>query len=84
MSKSRHAKKGRGKGGEKRGKQQERVVRQALRRERKAAGAYLSPGDPEFRSFSNQLAAQGLRLQDVPGDGLVGPSLWRRLVSGLC
>ena len=49
-------------------KKRERSVRQALRRERKA-GAYLSPGDPDFRSFSNQLEAQGLRLQDVPGDG---------------
>ena len=49
-------------------KGRERAVRQALRRERKA-GAYLKSGDPDFRSFSNQLAAQGLRLQDVPGDG---------------
>lgn len=49
-------------------KEKERAVRQALRRERKA-GAYLQPSDPDFRSFSNQLAAQGLRLQDVPGDG---------------
>ena len=49
-------------------KKKERVVRQALRRERKA-GAYLKPSDPDFRSFSNQLAAQSLRLQDVPADG---------------
>jgi len=29
----------------------------------------LSPGDPDFRSFANQLAVQGLRLHDVPADG---------------
>lgn len=49
-------------------KQQERSVKAALRRERKA-GAYLNPGDPDFKSFSNQLAVQGLALKDVPGDG---------------
>ena len=49
-------------------KQKERNIRAALRRERKA-GAYLNPGDPDFKSFSNQLAVQGLALKDVPGDG---------------
>ena len=49
-------------------KKKERAVKQALRRERKA-GAYLSPGDPDFRSFANQLTVQGLRLHDVPADG---------------
>ena len=49
-------------------KKKERAVKRALRTER-AAGAYLRPGDPDFKSFSNQLAVQGLRLQDVPGDG---------------
>ena len=44
------------------------VLRQARKRER-AASAYLKPNDPDFRSFSNQLAAQGLKLHDVPGDG---------------
>ena len=51
-------------------KQQERITRAALRRERKA-GAYLNPGDPDFKSFANQLAVQGLALKDVPGDGWV-------------
>jgi OTU domain-containing protein 3 len=60
--KQRHG--GRGKGG----KQQERITRATLRRERKS-GAYLNPGDPDFRSFANQLAVQGLALKDVPGDG---------------
>lgn len=49
-------------------KMQERRVRAALRKERKAE-AYLSPGDPEFKSFANQLAVQGLAFKDVPGDG---------------
>lgn len=49
-------------------KKKERAARQAQRRER-AEGAYLRPSDPDFRSFSHQLAAQGLRLRDVPGDG---------------
>ena len=49
-------------------KKKERAVRAAIRRERKA-GAYLSPGDPDFKSFSNQLAIQGLKLKDVSGDG---------------
>ena len=49
-------------------KQQERITRAALRREGKS-GAYLNPGDPDFKSFANQLAVQGLTLKDVPGDG---------------
>ncbi|XP_064385144.1 OTU domain-containing protein 3-like isoform X3 [Halichondria panicea] len=49
-------------------KRKERAVRAAYRQERKA-GAYLCPGDPDFKSFSNQLAVQGLTLRDVPGDG---------------
>lgn len=49
-------------------KQQERSVKTALKRERKA-GAYLNPGDPDFKSFANQLAVQGLALKDVLGDG---------------
>ena len=67
MPKGRHGKGARGKGAAA-DKKQERAVRRALRRER-AGGAYLKPSDPDFRSFSNQLAAQGLRLKDVPGDG---------------
>lgn len=54
--------------GRSRGKQRERITRTALRRERKS-GAYLNPGDPDFKSFANQLAVQGLALKDVPGDG---------------
>ena len=64
MSKGRH---GAGGGPAKR---KERAVRAAHRKERKS-GAYLSPGDPDFKSFSNQLAVQGLKLRDVPGDGCV-------------
>ena len=67
MPKGRHVKGGRGKeaAGE---KKTERRVKKALRRER-AAGAYLKPSDQDFRSFSNQLASQGLSLQDAPADG---------------
>ena len=50
------------------GKQKERIVRAAKRRERQS-GTYLNPGDPDFKSFANQLALQGLELKDVPGDG---------------
>lgn len=64
MPKGRHEKGKAGAGA----KKKDRAVRQALKRERKA-GAYLSPGDPDFRSFANQLAVQGLRLHDVPADG---------------
>ncbi len=50
------------------GKKKERLVREALRRERKS-GAYLDPADPDFRSFRDQLQAQGLRLHEAPSDG---------------
>ena len=46
-------------------KKRERATKQALRKERQ----YLKEGDPEFKSLSNQLATQGLRMKDVPGDG---------------
>ena len=49
-------------------KKRDRVVKEALRKERKS-GACLDPADPDFRSFTNQLQAQGLKLVDVPGDG---------------
>ena len=49
----------------KKDKKKERAVRQALKRERR----YLKEGDPEFRRLTDQLATQGLRLKDVPGDG---------------
>lgn len=49
----------------KREKKKERAVRQALKRDRR----YLKEGDPEFKSLTDQLAIQGLRLKDVPGDG---------------
>ena len=60
--------KGKGHKGSRSSKQQERLTRAALRRERKT-GTYLNPGDPDFKSFANQLAVQGLALKDVPGDG---------------
>ena len=44
--------------------------RSQARRERQA-GLYLSPGDPDFKSLSDQLRVQGLALKDVPGDGWV-------------
>ena len=40
------------------------------RRERKA-GLYCKPGDPDFKSLSEQLRVQGLALKDVLGDGWV-------------
>lgn len=45
----------------------DRMVKRALRRERKEARAKLT--DDEFVSFNSQLQSQGLRLKDVPGDG---------------
>ncbi len=63
-------------------KKKERAVRAAYRRERRS-GSYLSPGDPDFKSFSNQLAVQGLRLRDVPGDGCVGSGYLSTSVSRL-
>ena len=67
MPKGRQGKGGRGKVAATE-KKKERAVRRAHRRER-AGGAYLQPGDPDFRSFSNQLVVQGLRLEDVSADG---------------
>ena len=58
-----------GKGARGRGAAGERKKEKAVRRRERAAGAYLQRGDPDFRSFSDQLAMQGLRLVDVPGDG---------------
>lgn len=46
-------------------KKRERAARQALRKERR----YFKEGDPEFKSLSNQLVCQDLRMKDVPGDG---------------
>ena len=53
---------------DRRNKQEERSIRSALKKERKA-GAYLNPGDPDFKSFATQLSIQGLALKDVAGDG---------------
>lgn len=50
-------------------KSADRVVKRALRRERREARARLT--DAEFVSFNSQLQAQGLRLKDVAGDGCV-------------
>lgn len=50
-----------------------REAKALARRERKA-GLYLSPGDPDFRSLSEQLRVQGLVLRDVLGDGWVASS----------
>ena len=46
----------------------ERHVKALARRERKT-GLYCKPGDPDFKSLSEQLQAQGLALKDVLGDG---------------
>ena len=51
-------------------KRDERAVRAAHRKERKAQ-AYLAD-DMNFASFANQLASMGLKLRDIPGDGYVG------------
>ena len=58
--------KGKVKGGCKNEKQKERATRRTLRRERR-----YKEGDPEFKSLDSQLAAQGLKLKDVTGDGSV-------------
>lgn len=52
----------------KRRSQVRKEERAARRRERKA-GAYIKPGDSEFRDLSAQLGLLGLTLRDVPGDG---------------
>ena len=51
-------------------KQAERHAKAIARRERKA-GSYCKPGDPDFKSLSEQLRVQGLALKDVLGDGYV-------------
>lgn len=50
------------------GREGRQEARALARRERKA-GLYLSPGDPDFKSLTEQLRVQGLALKDVPGDG---------------
>ena len=50
-------------------KRDDRVRRNALKKERQAK-AYLEE-DENFVSFSNQLEALGLKIKDIPGDGLV-------------
>lgn len=50
-------------------KQDDRVRRNALKKERNAK-EYLEE-DENFVSFSNQLEALGLKIKDIPGDGLV-------------
>ena len=48
-------------------KKDERMVREAFRREKKMA-SYLAD-DQNYPSFKNQLAKIGLELRDIPGDG---------------
>ena len=48
-------------------KVKERAVKQALKKERKAARLRLT--DKEFVNFNNQLQVNGLVLKDVLGDG---------------
>ena len=50
-------------------KRDDRVRRNALKKERKIK-EYLAD-DEDFISFSNQLAALGLKIKDILGDGLV-------------
>jgi len=50
-------------------KRDDRVRRNALKKERQAK-EYLEE-DENFVSFSNQLEALGLKIKDIPGDGLV-------------
>ena len=50
-------------------KRDDRVRRNALKKERKAK-EYLEE-DENFVSFSNQLEALGLKIKDIPGDGWV-------------
>ncbi len=56
-------------------KQAERHAKAVARRERRA-GLYCKPGDPDFKSLSEQLRVQGLALKDVLGDGYVSYSAW--------
>ena len=48
-------------------KRDDRVRRNALKKERKAK-EYLEE-DQNFSSFSNQLEVLGLKIKDIPGDG---------------
>ena len=48
-------------------KRDERMMREAFRREKKMA-SYLED-DQNYPSFKNQLAKIGLELRDIPGDG---------------
>lgn len=48
-------------------RREERVVREAYRKERKAT-SYLAD-DENFPSFKVQLAKMGLQLRDIPADG---------------
>ena len=50
-------------------KRDERMMREAYRREKKIA-SYLAD-DENYPSFKNQLAKIGLELRDIPGDGYV-------------
>lgn len=50
-------------------KRDDRVRRNALKKERKTK-EYLED-DQDFASFRNQLEALGLKIKDIPGDGLV-------------
>lgn len=66
MPKGKHTKSHRKEAAEK--KRDERTVRRALQRERRQKG-YLNENEEDFVAFSNQLAVQGFRVKDVPGDG---------------
>lgn len=50
-------------------KRDDRVRRNAFKKERKIK-EYLEH-DQDFTSFANQLEALGLKIKDIPGDGLV-------------
>ena len=50
-------------------KRDDRVRRNALKKERKIKE--YREDDQDFASFSNQLEALGLKIKDIPGDGLV-------------
>ena len=55
-------------------KRDERVRRNALKKERQTK-EYLED-DQDFASFSNQLEVLGLKIKDIPGDGLVNIGLF--------
>ena len=54
-----------------RGRKHAELADKALARRERRAGLYVSPGDPDFKSLSEQLEVHGLALRDVPGDGCV-------------